>query len=334
MRNRYDMHRMIYLFMLLMCYRSSALAQASPRWQRTMQAGGPDWTLPTDVATDKWGNTVVVGYFIGTTAFNTTTLTSRGQSDIFIAKYSAAGALRWIRTAGGSERDEPYSVVLDNQGTAYVTGGFGGPTATFGTTVVTSQTGGDAFLASYDSVGTLRWLRQANSSTGFTSGYDLAVDSHRNVYWTGIYSGVGNIAGTPVPASATGFGLYLAKLTASGTVRWTRETTGNVGGGGVAFRSHIAVDNQDQLYFTGTMGSGRFTIGSYVFTNRDARLWTDDIFLAKYDSLGTVKWAQQLGGTENDELISVITTPAGNVVLLANFAGTTQVGGAISYELW
>ena len=50
------------------------------------------------IAVDTAGSSVVTGSFVGTATFsagepNETTLTSRGENDVFVAKYSPGGAL-------------------------------------------------------------------------------------------------------------------------------------------------------------------------------------------------------------------------------------------------
>lgn len=312
-------------------------AQALPTWLWTVQAGGPDWTRPMSVAADKQGNIIVVGEFFGLTSFGATTFTSTpsnipspfAHSDIFIAKYTAAGKLRWVRAAGGAGHDFASQVATDTDGSVYVTGKFGeggttrGLTATFGSTTLTSRGNGEMFLAKYDSTGLLRWVRQAdrltNDNYAYSQGMHVAVDTHHNVYWAGIYSGAVTIASTTV----SGLGdqsICLAKLTPSGTVRWLRSgmCRGEYGGASV----RLAIDSQDHVYCAGNMASTA-TFGSYVFSNLSGG-YTNDVFVARYDSLGTVQWAKQLGGTQRDNLSDIAVTPTGNVQLGITFEGTAS----------
>jgi hypothetical protein len=101
------------------------------------------------------------GYYNSTTAtFGSTTLTSAsvGETDIFVAKLTDAGtsaAFVWAQRAGGPDFD--YVQELAVRGTAvYITGGFRGATATFGSTVVTNAGAAgqvDAFLAKVTDAG-------------------------------------------------------------------------------------------------------------------------------------------------------------------------------------
>src|SRR5262249_4885834 len=62
------------------------------------------------------GDVVVAGIISGTAQIGTNHLVSAGDWDIFVAKYSAAGALQWARRAGGSGRDGAVGSALDDNG--------------------------------------------------------------------------------------------------------------------------------------------------------------------------------------------------------------------------
>lgn len=326
------------LLFLLVAWVPPTYAQTLPTWRWTAQAGGPDWTGPSSLTTDSQGNVIVVGAFFGQTSFGLTTFASTpstipdpfAHEDIFIAKYTATGRLRWVRTAGGAGHDAPSQVATDDEGSIYVTGKFGedgttqGQTATFGTVTLTSRGVGEAFLAKYDSTGLLRWVRQVdrptNDKTAFSLGLDVAVDAQHNVYWTGIYAGMVTLAGTAV-AGLGDHTVYLAKLTPTGTVRWLRSgmCQGEPGEDGV----RLVLDGPARVYLAGNMGKTA-TFGPYVFPNLSGG-YTNDVFVARYDSLGTVQWATQLGGSQRDNLSGLAVTTSGRVLVSLTFEGTARL---------
>jgi hypothetical protein len=79
----------------------------------------------------------VAGYFDDTATFGGTNLTSRGGSDIFVAKYDSAGTLAWVKQEGGANNDYGDGIAVNGTGNIYVTGDFSGD-ATFGGTTITS----------------------------------------------------------------------------------------------------------------------------------------------------------------------------------------------------
>lgn len=93
--------------------------------------------IPTEVAVDAGGNTVVAGFFYGkTTDFGSLTLTNTNTNgtsgEVFVARLSSNGTWAQAASAGGTDDDRPAGLALDASGNAYVTGYFKGPTAAFG----------------------------------------------------------------------------------------------------------------------------------------------------------------------------------------------------------
>ncbi len=95
-----------------------------------LAAGGQGADRGAAVASDAAGNVCVTGSFSGTAAFGSGpaafTLTSAGGTDVFVAKYTAAGALLWARDLGGSGDDAGAGVTVDGAGNVYTTGSFSG----------------------------------------------------------------------------------------------------------------------------------------------------------------------------------------------------------------
>ncbi|HXU12772.1 MAG TPA: nucleotide-binding protein, partial [Candidatus Binatia bacterium] len=72
-------------------------------------------------------------------------LTSLGTQDIFVAKYSAAGANLWARRFGGLHTETSLDIASDPGGSPYVTGYFWGD-VDFGKGLLTSAGAADIFL--------------------------------------------------------------------------------------------------------------------------------------------------------------------------------------------
>lgn len=86
--------------------------------------GGPAWDEAYAVAVDSTGNVYVAGAFTGTVTFGTATKTAVGESDIFLVKYNASGALQSVRTWGGSGFDVPYALSIDSLGNVIMAAAF------------------------------------------------------------------------------------------------------------------------------------------------------------------------------------------------------------------
>lgn len=84
-----------------------------------------------------------------------------GGHDVFLARYEADGTLGWARAQGGAGTDAVRGVTVDGWGRITITGSFT-KTATFGTGTVVTVTATaleDAFAASFNPNGTVRWAR-------------------------------------------------------------------------------------------------------------------------------------------------------------------------------
>jgi fibronectin type 3 domain-containing protein len=111
-------------------------------WSKRMGAASGDASIGVDV--DGSGNVVMTGYFTGSVNFGGALLTATGL-DVFVAKYSTAGAHIWSKRFGGFDTQIPNGVAVGPGGEAIVTGYFAS-TIDFGSGALTSQGSYDAFL--------------------------------------------------------------------------------------------------------------------------------------------------------------------------------------------
>jgi len=78
-----------------------------------------------DLAMDASGNAFVVGEFINTAIFGTTTLATAGDQSMFVTKYDASGTVVWANKYGTDHigNDEYVTgIAVDASGNIYVSG--------------------------------------------------------------------------------------------------------------------------------------------------------------------------------------------------------------------
>lgn len=97
------------------------------KWARHLHGPGTDYCL--GVATDERGNAFVCGDFNADTALAGKSLATRGSGDIFLAAFDPAGALRWVRLAGGVKNDSAYPLVFRAPDELVFAGAFSAPAA-------------------------------------------------------------------------------------------------------------------------------------------------------------------------------------------------------------
>ncbi len=265
------------------------------------------------VAVDGAGNVLVTGSFAFTANFGGSDLTSMGSSDIFVAKYNAAGVHQWSQRFGGTLNDYGLSVAVDGSG-VLVTGSFEG-TVNFGGSDLTSAGGSDIFVAKYNAAGVHQWS-QRFGNTGSDVGYSVAVDGSGNVLVTGHFNGTVNFGGSDL-ASMGSRDIFVAKYNAAGVHQWSQRFGGGEGDVGYS----VAVDGSGNVLVTGNFA---FTVN---FGGNDLT-GISDIFVAKFNAAGVHQWSQRFGGALDDYGHSVAVDGAGNVLVTGLFQGTAYFGGS------
>jgi hypothetical protein len=124
----------------------------SGKWLWATSAGRTMMDGAYGVAVDGSGNTAITGRFYKSAVIGSSTLTSAGSLDIFVARVDKTGKFLWSASAGGTSTDESYGLAVDGAGNAIFCGKFQN-SAMFGSTKLTSQGGTDAFIARVDSSG-------------------------------------------------------------------------------------------------------------------------------------------------------------------------------------
>lgn len=240
------------------------------------RAGGTAADWGTGIAVDAAGNVHVTGYFTGTAAFDSESLVSTGGTDIFFAKYNAAGDLVYAKKLGGASADQGVGIKTDATGNVYVTGYY---TAAVGTLIdfdpgpgvanVTALGGQDAFVAKYDGGGNYVYARIIGG-TGAEQARSLAVGADGLIYVAGIFNSTAdaNPGGTPVLLTSNGDAdIFISVYDAAGNLR----CAGSIGGTAGDQVNGIALSGADRPvvvgFFQGTVdfdpGTGTASLLSY-----------------------------------------------------------------------
>lgn len=172
--------------------------QGVPQW--AMTAGGPDDTADLvycAVAPD--GDLLVSGAFSGTMTFpDAPPLESQGNSDIYLARVSPGGQVRWASRFGGQGNDSSRGVAVGAGGEIAMTGEFAG-TATFGGPDHDSLGFLDMFVARYRPDGALDFSRTTGSG-GDDRGLSVAVDETGALLVSLAFHGSIELGGEPLLA--------------------------------------------------------------------------------------------------------------------------------------
>ncbi|RFS17808.1 SBBP repeat-containing protein [Emticicia sp. C21] len=268
------------------------------------------------VATDNNGNIYVAGRFTGTATFESTSIVTTGGEDIFLAKYNRAGALQWVRKAGGSSDDRANAVAVDASGNAYITGRFTG-TATFGATNLVGAGQQDVFIAKYNTSGTLQWVKNAGSP-GYDTGRGICLSNNGSgVFVTGSFTNVATFGDTTVTSQGNG-DIFIAGCSSEGENWWVQTGGSPMDDEGYA----IAVDNLN-IYATGYY-RGNLVFSEGGLTNNGG---SSDMFVVKYNADKVFQWAKKGSGPITEEGHGIVASSTGDVFVTGNFAGTANFSG-------
>ncbi len=294
-----------------------AKLDSNGNWLWAKKAGGTSDDYGYSITIDFSGNSYVTGYFYSTASFGTTTLTSSGDCDIFVAKLDSSGNWLGANQAGGTGEDYGFSIAIDSSGNSYVTGYFQG-IAYFGTTTLTSSGGDDIFVATLNNGGNWQWAQKAGG-TSPDYGYGIAIDSSGNSYVTGYFYSTASF-GTTTLTSSGNYDIFVAKLDSDGNWLWANQAGGTSWDYGLG----IAIDSSGNSYVTGYF-QGTASFGTTTITSSG----NYDIFVAKLDSDGSWLGANQAGGTGRDDARSIATDSSGNCYVTGLFEETASFGNII-----
>ena len=244
----------------------------------------------------------------------------------------------WAKAAGGTGGEANRAVAADLDESMIVAGsfvqdvtfGFGEPNAKTLTAVASE----DAFLARYAPDGSLDWAEHAFSN-GRAVARTVSVRPDGSIMVSGFFQGepvtfgFGGINQTTLENSGDS-DVFLAKYMADGSLQWARQAGGDGDDRGLALQ---ALEDGTTLVagrFAGDATFGGGFLGEVTLTS----LGEGDLFLARYQSNGTLDWVQQAGNlagkpTPHD----VKALESGAILVAGTFTGDVTFGGGLPNEI-
>jgi uncharacterized delta-60 repeat protein len=212
----------------------------------------------------------------------------RGSSGLVVSLDPLSGDVLWTTHLSSTLVDSCVALVVDEQGSIYVTGNTT-PNPPFP----------DVLVAKLDSSGNVAWIRSFNEPTynNNDEGLDVALGPDDSVVVTGHMNGV------------QGGNFFTAKLTRSGDVLWTRQIDGGAGSQ-IDSADAVAVDSEGGVLVTGTSAG-------------PATGYADDVLTAKYSATGQLLWTRRFDGADQawDFPYDLAATSDGGAVVAGHTEG-------------
>jgi len=283
-------------------------------WKWATKAGGSSFDGGWGVTIDDDRNIYVTGFFRETATFGSYSITSDGDSDIFVAKMDSNGSWQWATKAGGSFNDGGKGIIIDDDANTYIAGIFKG-TATFGSNFITSDGDYDIFVAKMGSDGNWQWATKAGGND-WDDGEGITIDDDRNIYVTGFFRETATFGSYSITGDGNG-DIYVAKMDSNGNWQWAAKAGGSEFDRGEG----ITIDDERNTYVTGSF-FGTSTFGSYSITSD----YSYDIFVAKLDVNGNWQWVTKAGGCGINAGLGITIDEFENTYVIGDFDGTGTFG--------
>jgi hypothetical protein len=148
---------------------NSFVAKLSPSWEYLRAKKWPDEAFWVTV--DDWWNSYMVGYYNWTVAFWSTTLTTNGSSDAFIAKLSSTWLYLRAKKWWWAGPEQAIWVTVDHLWNTYMVGYLQWLTGAFGTTLLSNSGARDVFIAKIWTVPLV-----INSDSGTTNSVNVTLN--------------------------------------------------------------------------------------------------------------------------------------------------------------
>lgn len=228
---------------------------------------------------------------------------------------------------GEGEDDESYTMTTDKFGNVYVAGIFEGfidfSTDTSKRKLLKTTNGDDGYIAKYDSLGNLFWVKQLESLSSVQIN-EIVLDDKGNVYVGGYYSNRIDFD----PSTDTSYAYsgtinnangFVAKYSNSGKFIWGQ----NIGGNGVDNVTCLALDQNNNVLIAGAF-SDTVDFDPSASSNELIAPSFQDAFVAKYDSSGQHQWAFSISGSISDYAQKIELDSKGDIIVAGTYSDTAD----------
>ncbi len=272
------------------------------KWQKCFGGSNSDYAYSATLTADG-------GYLTGGLTFSNDGDVSgkHGNADLWVVKMDSSGHLQWQKCLGGSSTDWAESIIQTKDG-GYLAGG-----STYSNDGDVSGNHGsyDGWIVKLDTSGHLQWQKSLGGSAGDCFYSVIQTDDGGYLAGGSTYSNNGNVSGNHGQAD-----YWIVKLDADGNQEWQKCL-----GGSDNDLAESIIQTTDGGYLIGGMSSSN---GDDVSGNHGS----NDYWVAKLDSSGSIQWQKCLGGSSGDWAESIIqTTDGGYLVGGSTFSEDGDVSG-------
>jgi hypothetical protein len=258
-------------------------------WQKSIGGSGDDIARSIDQTND--GGFIVAGYSVsndGDVSGN------HGSGDYWVVKLTSIGTIEWQKTLGGSVEDAASSIQQTTDGGFIVAG------------VSRSNDGDvsgnhgefDCWVVKLTSIGTIVWQKSLGGS-GEDGNHSIQQTTDGGFIVAGnSFSNDGDVSGNHGERD-----YWVVKLSSMGTTEWHKT----LGGTGSDNAYSIEQTNDEGYIVAGVSSSDDGDVSGNQGSN--------DYWVVKLTSIGTIEWQKTFGGTGSDNAYSIEQTNDGGFIV-------------------
>ncbi|OSZ79204.1 hypothetical protein CAP35_13390 [Chitinophagaceae bacterium IBVUCB1] len=248
-------------------------------------------------------------------------------------------SLDWSTYFGGFNVECAYAVSSDTAGHSYLVGHSTSSAgiATIGAYQTIYSANKDAYIACFDSSGSLLWATYYGGSNSDNFFY-VTTDTLGGVYAAGITATTTGMSSTGAHQSTFGGGVsdaYMVKFDATGARIWATY----FGGSGdeattASFDDYMVSITWDKatnkVYLCGmtTSSSGIATTGAHQTTIGGMQ----DGYLAQFNTAGVLQWATYYGGAGDDKIVKMSADTAGSVYVTGITSSSANISTSGAHQ--
>jgi hypothetical protein len=208
----------------------------------------------------------------------------------------------------------------------YVIGSFLSEINTWPLNLTSTNNYEKTFVIKYNDRGDVIW---ANKIEGVMSNVplNLVLDNSNNIYVSGFYDApitISGQSGSTISLSNSGtetYDCFIVKYNDSGNILWANKLGGNL----YDVPLKMVVDSLNNVYVTGYYQSNLFNISDTngTITLGNSGSGTEDGFVVKYNSNGTILWASKISGTLDDRGSDLSIDSLNNIYVTGYYASNS-----------
>ncbi len=272
------------------------LSSAQPGIHQEWNYGGSSYDRPRAIERTPGGGFILAGRS-GSDDFDVSS--NYGGSDVWLVKLDSAGNIEWERNYGGSGEDDAHSLQVTDNGEYIVAGYSYSSNGDLGGNYGSA----DYWLLKLDASGNIEWEQNYGGSN-----YDVARHVIQTVDGGYVLSGSSFSSDVDVSNNQGYDDFWTVKVDSSGNIEWEE----NYGGSDYDGAHTIRQTADSGFVMTGYVNSGDGDVSNFYGGG--------DLWVVRTDSLGTLQWERNYGGSGKGSGRCIEVLPGGDLLL----AGSTS----------